>query len=270
MAALIIGVIVAGLGIGALVSAFQNRGTLPELGATSAPAVTPVPQVAGPRPVVTLAPTPSPASPTPSPTRTPAASPSPARTASPSPAPTESASPAATATPSIAPATPAPSPRPTPSVKPVVLAVPTASPKPVVLSVPAVTPPPAARPAPSIPSYARPAGAAAAARPLTPPNSAEAATTLVRRYIDDLITGDEAGAYAALGGTGSDRNLSLKEEAFLDKDARITSMRVSRNDPAGATVDAEISSSRGSYVATFHVINGPNGISINQHDYIKI
>jgi hypothetical protein len=107
-------------------------------------------------------------------------------------------------------------------------------------------------------------------RPLTTPNPAEAATSLVRRYIDDLIAGDEAGAYAALGGTSSDRNLSLKEEAFLDKDAHITSLRVSRNDPTGATVDAEISSTRGSYVATFHVINGPNGISINQHDYIKI
>ena len=93
---------------------------------------------------------------------------------------------------------------------------------------------------------------------------------LVRRYIDDLIAGDEAGAYAALGGTSSDRTLSVKEEAFLDKDAHITSMRVSRTDPAGATVDAEITSARGSYVATFHVTSGPNGTTINQHDYIKI
>jgi hypothetical protein len=102
------------------------------------------------------------------------------------------------------------------------------------------------------------------------PNPAEAATGVVRRYLDDLIAGDEAGAYAALGGTSSDRSLTLKEEAFLDKDARITSIRVSRTDATGATVDAEITSARGSYVATFHVINGPNGISINQHDYIKI
>jgi hypothetical protein len=102
------------------------------------------------------------------------------------------------------------------------------------------------------------------------PNPAEAATGVVRRYLDDLIAGDEAGAYAALGGTSSDRSLTLKEEAFLDKDARITSIHVSRTDSTGATVDAEITSARGSYVATFHVINGPNGISINQHDYIKI
>lgn len=99
---------------------------------------------------------------------------------------------------------------------------------------------------------------------------ADPAVALVRRYLDDLIAGDETGAYAALGGTSSDRSLVLKEEAFLDKDARITSMRVSRGDTSGATVDAEITSGRGSYVATFHVIYGPNGSVINQHDYIKI
>jgi hypothetical protein len=152
-------------------------------------------------------------------------------------------------------------------VKPVVLVVPTASSRPVALSAPTPSPPSFARPAASVPSYARPAGPAAV-RPQ--PNLPEAATALVRRYIDDLIAGDEAGAYAALGGTSSDRSLTLKEEAFLDKDAHITSIRVSRADAAGATVDAEITSNRGSYVATFHVINGPNGISINQHDYIKI
>ena len=99
---------------------------------------------------------------------------------------------------------------------------------------------------------------------------ADAATALVRRYIDDLIAGDESGAYAALGGTSSDRSLSLKEEAFLDKDAHITSIHVSRADASGATIDAEITSTRGSYVATFHVTSGPNGAIINQHDYIKI
>src|SRR5471032_1782368 len=58
--ALAIGVIVAGLGIGALVSAFQNRGTVPELGATSAPQVTPVPQPPRPSPTITPAVTPEP------------------------------------------------------------------------------------------------------------------------------------------------------------------------------------------------------------------
>jgi hypothetical protein len=102
------------------------------------------------------------------------------------------------------------------------------------------------------------------------PTPNDTAIALVRRYIDDLVAGDEAGAYAALGGTSSDRSLDLKEEAFLDKDARITSIRVSRSDGAAATVDAEITSGHGSYVATFHVTYGPNGSIISQHDYIKI
>jgi hypothetical protein len=103
-----------------------------------------------------------------------------------------------------------------------------------------------------------------------PSPGGDPAQVVVRRYIGDLIAGDEAGAYAALGGTSSDRTLDLKEEAFLDKDARITSIHVSRTDATGATVDAEITSGRGSYVATFHVTSGPNGSIINQHDYIKI
>lgn len=108
-------------------------------------------------------------------------------------------------------------------------------------------------------------------RPVVPaPPPLDPAQAVVRRYIGDLIAGDEAGAYAALGGSSSDRALDLKEEAFLDKDARITSIRVSHTDATGATVDAEITSGRGSYVATFHVVNGPNGSTINQHDYIKI
>jgi hypothetical protein len=125
---------------------------------------------------------------------------------------------------------------------------------------------------PTLPSYAHPATVVPTVRPAAVPlpNPADAATSLVRRYIDDLIAGDESGAYAALGGTSSDRTLSLKEEAFLDKDARITSMHVGHSDAAGTTVDAEITSTRGSYVATFHVTNGPNGNIINQHDYIKI
>ena len=113
----------------------------------------------------------------------------------------------------------------------------------------------------------RPA-ASTAARPVLP--NAETALALVRRYLEDVIGGDETGAYATLGGTSSDRSLDLKEEAFLDKDARITSMRVSRSDAAGATVDAEITSGHGSYVATFHVTYRPSGSIISQHDYIKI
>ena len=117
-----------------------------------------------------------------------------------------------------------------------------------------------ARPAP----VATVAASAPPPRPI--PGSADTALGVVRRYLESLIAGDEAGAYNALGGTSSDRSLDLKEEAFLDKDAHITSMRASRSDATGATVDAEITTARGSYVATFRVANG----IITQHDYIKI
>jgi hypothetical protein len=133
-----------------------------------------------------------------------------------------------------------------------------------VAAVPTVLPavrspaPPAQSP---LPSYARPAASA------TPGDTAVA---LVRRSITDLMGGDEAGAYAALGGTASDRSLDLKEEAFLDKDAHITSIRVTRTDGSGATVDAEITSDHGSYATTFHVTYGPSGSIIDKHDYIKI
>jgi hypothetical protein len=116
-----------------------------------------------------------------------------------------------------------------------------------------------------LPSFARPAGAVT-----TPPRpvagTADTALALTRRYIESLIGGDETSAYAALGGASNDRTLDLKEEAFLDKDAHITSLRASHSDATGATVDAEITASRGSYVATFHIVNGV----ITQHDYIKI
>lgn len=252
MAALIIGVIVAGLGIGALVSAFQSRGTLPEL-ASSLPAVTPVPQPSV-QPVIRRSPTPTP-KPTPSPTASASPSPSPAPTPSAKPSPT----PAATVTPTAAPtASPVPTiapsapPRPTPTAAKAAVAALAAVPSPVASVRPSAT----AVPAPVAPAAVRP-----------PPSPAEAAVSVVRRYIDALIAGNESSAYAALGGTSSDRGLDLKEEAFLDKDARITSMRASRSDGSGTTVDAEIVSNRGSYVATFHVTNGN---IINQHDYIKI
>jgi len=130
----------------------------------------------------------------------------------------------------------------------------TAAPRPIVVATVVPASPPAVRP--TLAPVVRPV--------VAPPNPPDAATALVRRYIDDLIAGDESGAYAALGGTSSDRSLSLKEEAFLDKDAHITSIHVSRADASGATIDAEITSTRGSYVATFHVTSGPNGAIINQ------
>ncbi len=98
----------------------------------------------------------------------------------------------------------------------------------------------------------------------------DADTAVVRRYLDALIAGNEAAAYSALGGSAGDHGLTLKEEAFIDKDSRVTSLRTTHADASGSTVVAEISAAQGNYVATFHVAHGSNGSFIDQHDYIKV
>ena len=91
----------------------------------------------------------------------------------------------------------------------------------------------------------------------------------MRRYLADLIAGNEPAAYAELGKQPGDPN-ALTEEAFIDRGTRITSIRTTATDVNSATVEVELQSARGSYFATYHVTNGPNGPVIDQHDYIKV
>jgi hypothetical protein len=92
----------------------------------------------------------------------------------------------------------------------------------------------------------------------------------VRRYLSDLIAGNENAALAELGKGPGEPGSSLSEEAFIDRGTRITSIRTTSTDANGATVEVELSSGRGSYYATYHVTNGPSGPVIDQHDYIKV
>lgn len=219
---LVVGVVVAGLGIGALASAYQQRMVgIPAVLATAAPLPATSPAVAA-----------TPAAPSVAPAVEPSPVPTPARTPAPvEPVATSSPTPAATAGPT---ATPPPS--------------------------PAAAPSPAEKPAPTLaPSPASPAATGSAA-----------AVSLVRRYLDALVAGNESAAYAAFGGIAGDRRPALLEQAFIDRDAQIGSVRVLRTDAGGSTVNAEVVSGRGSYVATFHVTTGPAGPAIDRHDYIKI
>jgi len=237
--ALVIGVIVAGLGIGALISAYQNRGTPPPQLGAGVPPVTPVP-------LATAAPEESPlammsATPSPRPSPSPASSPQP--TASPSPEPTVSPTPEATALPSPSPA-------------------PTASPTLAATATPLATAPPTAKPTV--------APAPAATPRVTPaPVPAEGhggeATAAVRRYLDAVIAGNTSAAAAMLAPGGT-----VKEAAVLDNASHVIGVRVTRSDAAGAFVEAQIATSNGSYIATFHVTITPGGASIDQHDYIKV
>jgi hypothetical protein len=223
--ALVIGVIVAGLGIGALISAYQNRGTPPPQLGAGIPPVTPVPQPS--------------AAPDESPLAMPSATPSPEPTASPS-----------------------PSPKPTPSPTPVPTSSPTASPAPT--PAPDATPSPAptasATPVATAPPTVKPAAAPAA--PAAEPHAAPEATATVRRYLDAVIGGNTSSAAAMLAPGGT-----VKEAAVLDNASHVTSVRVTRSDATGSFVDAEIATSSGSYIATFHVTAGG---TIDQHDYIKV
>jgi hypothetical protein len=255
--ALGIGVVVAGLGIGAFLSALQNRGpsstTTAASTQSSLPAVTPVARATrGPIAIATMVahPTPTP-TPTPAPTATAAATAIPAATATARPTASPRAALAAVSTP-----TPPP----------------TATPRPIETPAPRVTEPPTARPTvrptprPTLPPTIPPTTAArvAQAAPGTP------AEATVRRYLGALIAGNENAAYAALGAAPGDSNVQLSEEAFIDRGTRITSMRTTSANQNGATVEVEMTSSRGSYFGTYHITNGPNGPMIDQHDYIKV
>lgn len=263
MIALALGVVVAGLGIGAFLSALQTRDHRERAtiaaATPSAPLVTPVPQptrgaVAVATMVAHATPTPKPTpEPTPEPTPTPQATatprPTPEPTATPRPQPSATAAPKATERPTAAPrATDVPTPAPT---KP---PTPRATPRPIV-AVATARPP---------------------ARPQTPAPTEEAtgfvrtAQTTVRAYLGDLIAGNENAAYAALGKAPGDPGAQLSEEAFIDRSAHITALRTTSADASGATVEAEIATARGTYYATYHVTNGPNGAIIDQHDYIKV
>lgn len=96
------------------------------------------------------------------------------------------------------------------------------------------------------------------------------AEATVRRYLTALIAGNETAAYGALGARPGDPHFPLTEQAFVDGATRITSMKVDSVDATGAAVSAELRNARGSYVTTFHVRQGLDGLYIDSHDYIKI
>jgi hypothetical protein len=133
---------------------------------------------------------------------------------------------------------------------------------------PKPSPPPKPSPAPS----AKPS-AAGSAPPIVggaPLQIAGAAPSLVRRYVDALARGDEAAAYAALGGVAGDTGLALSEESFIDPSSHVAELKTTPLSPMEAQVDAEITSAKGTYEATYRVRFGPKGAYITSHDYIKV
>ena len=245
-------IVIGGLAIGALISkVFSHREDGPVVAVVPSPSVTQAtsaPHAQRPVIVATIVPRITP-SPVPTPTDIPSSSPAPSPTGTPralaSAAPT---SPSSDRPPPSERPSAAPTPLPTPSATPLRKRTP---------APPATLPPEARTPAPV--SSAQSLGAV----PATP------ALGVVRRYIDALKRGDEVGAYAALGGLPGDRGLSLSEESFVDRNARITSVRSTSSEDGSATVEIEIASAKGTYFSTFHVIQNAKGFVIDQHDFIK-
>ena len=277
-----LGVVVAGLGIGALVAVLMQRssGKLAPLSGTVAVATSPAsPAKPLPRPpvvIATIAPPHSYLSPSAVPSPEPSESPSASEAASPqtsaSPVPSASATARQTA-----------APRPDPSRLVAAVAVPLANAAPVAggaAAQPRISRLPSAEPTVAATAQATAELATAAPSVSTGPTTIAAApvtaaaesaydehaAAVVRRYVDALIRGDDKTAYSALGGTGG----TLSEQSFIDPSAHIVSLKVTRIDASNASVGCEIASVKGHYYATFHVTAASSGPYISEHDYIKV
>jgi hypothetical protein len=256
-----LGVVVAGLAIGALVAVFMQRG-----GGGPAPVATPLVIVTStpgtaftPRPIAiaTFEPprTPRP-SPSPTPTAPSTAEPTPSAPPSPRPTqPKEAASALAARPERVAQAVPVPLSSATPTMH-AAPNPPTSNPRAASVD----TEPTSAPAAPTAAVAGTPGPQAE-----TPSTYDEHASAVVRRYVDALIRGDEKTAYSALGGSGT-----LSEQAFLDSSARIVLLKVTRIDASNASVGCEIATAKGNYYGTYHVTAASSGPYISQHDYIKV
>jgi hypothetical protein len=221
MVPLFAGVIIAGLGIGALLSAFAARRLPAPSPAHSAVVVlhtpTPVARTAAPERVAQNA------------------------TATPESTPTVSPTPVATrkATPTSAPTgTPRATIKPAPTIKP------TAKPSAAIATVAptaAITP----RRVAEIPEASR------------AERQAVYAQELVRRFLSAVANGDDQAAYSALGGNSG----SLSEAQYLDPTLRITSMTSSHNTSGGTDVQVEMRTAKGQYFGTFSVNAGGTRIT---------
>jgi hypothetical protein len=265
---ILLGVIVAGFALGALLSMLgRNSGTTVANvtpAPLAAPSLTPLPKATLPRPTPLVRHTPArPASPKPkpkpkpTPAATPRTLPNPAASAPPSTPP--SAAPASGATrQAVAFVSAAPSAPPTEK--------PTAPPH----------PPPAVRPPPNRP----PAGATARAEP--PPftavprteveadsDFARSAATVVQTYLAALARGDDEAARATLTAPSGSAAAQLSEKAFAGPD-----MRIAKVDAHGtadsARVDVDIDTPRGAYFAQFYLKKSASGaVTIVNHNFIK-
>jgi len=107
-------------------------------------------------------------------------------------------------------------------------------------------------------------------KPTEPPTTAtpagvsanDNASSLVRSYLGALARGDRTTAASYL----SD---GLPSETFINGNARIESIRASSEGPQRYHVTADVVTSGGEYYGTFTVQQGPAGLQIAAHYWIR-
>ena len=95
---------------------------------------------------------------------------------------------------------------------------------------------------------------------ITGANNAEHAAAIVRAYVGALARGDSpsAAGYLASG---------LPTESFINPNVsvNIADLRSSRNDDGSFSVNTQIVTSKGTYLASFTLRMGPYGMQITSH-----
>ena len=90
----------------------------------------------------------------------------------------------------------------------------------------------------------------------------DGASAVVRSYLAALARGDRTTAATYL-------SHGLPSETFMNGDAHIESIRATNVGPARYHVTADVMTSGGEYYATFTVEQGPSGLQIADHYWIK-
>jgi hypothetical protein len=98
---------------------------------------------------------------------------------------------------------------------------------------------------------------------------ARLAAGVVRSYLNELSSGDDATAAAALGAPAGSRAARLSEKEFADR-----SMRIVKLDAHGtvdtASVNVDLTTSKGAYFAQFTLRRSASGAAlIVDHTFIK-
>ena len=125
---------------------------------------------------------------------------------------------------------------------------------------PVASPPPKPAPTAPKPVVHKPV----ASSPVTPAAATEDdnASSLVRSYLAALARGDRTTAATYL-------SHGLPNEPFMNGNARIQSIRASSVGPQRYEVTADVQTSGGEYYDTFTVEEGPSGLQIADHYWIK-